>query len=247
MWSPGAPLARGIRVLLRSVVTVYNVIVLTRRRRTATIRGPMPTALDEIKQLAAKPTDISSHLERLYETAIEVSPNVIVELGVRTGASTFALGRAAETVGAYLISVDIEDCSSVSDYERWIFVQADDVELGNGFRSWAQSNGLPQSVDVLFIDTSHLLNHTRAELAAWRPHLSSRGVMMLHDTNLRTIYRRSDGTLGVGWNNRRGVIQALEEEFGFELDETKPARLKTDGWVLDHWPECNGLTVMRRM
>ena len=77
-----------------------------------------------------------------------------------------------------------------------------------------------QPVDVLFIDTSHLYEHTVKEIEAWFPLLAPNALVMFHDTNLRPNYTRQNGTCGVGWDNDRGVIRAIEEYLGETLDET---------------------------
>ena len=43
---------------------------------------------------------------------------------------------------------------------------------------------LPLEVDVLFIDTSHLYEHTLQELHAFMPRVAPGGVGLFHDTDL---------------------------------------------------------------
>jgi hypothetical protein len=73
--------------------------------------------------------------------------------------------------------------------------------------------GLGTTVDLLFIDTSHLYEDTVRELAAWAPLMSEKGAIILHDTNLSPSrsYLRKDGSLGEGWDNQRGVVRAVQE------------------------------------
>jgi hypothetical protein len=99
---------------------------------------------------------------------------------------------------------------------------------------------------VLFIDTTHLYEHTVEELRAWTPLLSPHCKLILHDTNLRTIMRRADGTLWLAWNNQRGVIRAVEELLGITLDERKPLVTAAPPWSIRHWAYSNGLTVLER-
>lgn len=204
-------------------------------------------ALKEIRLRSLRSTDIASHLEEIFRVADAAAPRVIVELGVRQGESTFALERAARHNNAYLVSVDVEDCMESSGYERWIFIQSDDVEFAKSYPDWAFERGLQPTLDVLFIDTSHLYEHTKAEIQAWFPLLSERGVVLLHDTNLRRIYRRHDWTIGSGWDNQRGVVRALEDFFGARFNERRAFELDLDGWRLSHRPLCNGLTVLHRL
>ncbi|HXL05827.1 MAG TPA: class I SAM-dependent methyltransferase, partial [Gemmatimonadales bacterium] len=182
--------------LLDLGVRAYNALIERRRRPPA----DAPDAdLRAIRARAAVGTDISSHLEALYVAGLAAHPRLIVELGVRGGESTFVFERVARRSGADLVSVDIADCANVSRYERWHWVQEDDVRLGRRFRGWCEQRGLEPLVDVLFVDTSHVYDHTRAEMDAWFPHLSGRAVALFHDTNMKKVFRRRDGTLGLGW------------------------------------------------
>src|SRR5947207_2894207 len=121
--------------------------------RSSSCNTPDPD-LRAIRARAAVGTDISSHLEALYVAGLAAHPRLIVELGVRGGESTFVFERVARRAGADLVSVDIADCSTVSRYERWHWVQDDDVRLGGQFRSWCAEHGLEPLVDVLFVDTN---------------------------------------------------------------------------------------------
>ena len=229
--------------LLDLGVRAYNALIARGRRPPPDSPDP---DLRAIRARAAVGTDISSHLEALYVAGLAAHPRLIVELGVRGGESTFVFERVARRAGADLVSVDIADCSTVSRYERWHWVQDDDVRLGGQFRSWCAEHGLEPLVDVLFVDTSHVYDHTCAEIAAWFPHLSARAVALFHDTNLKKLFRRRDGTLGLGWNNHRGVVRALEDVLGIRIDERRAFTGAAGPWRVTHDPICNGLTMLQR-
>src|SRR5882762_2856468 len=173
---------------LSTICGVYNQLIGT---RDVPVRAPgTPAELWEIQQrAAARRTDISDHLTTLFTEALAAHPRLIVELGVRGGESTFAFERAAGLSGAYLLSVDIEDCGVPCSYAKWSFVKQDDVAFADEFAGWCGSHNLSPLIDVLFIDTSHLYEHTREELRVWLPFLFPRGRIILHDTNLTKIYR----------------------------------------------------------
>jgi hypothetical protein len=232
-------LDRGIRA--------YNAVVRVLRRA---LRMRLPHAADadieDIRATAAVGSDISSHLEPLFIEGLKAHPKVIVELGVRGGESTRVFERLARRCGADLVSVDIVDCGKLSQYKRWHFVQEDDVAFAARFRRWCREAGLEPRIDVLFVDTSHTYDHTLAEISAWFPHLSARAVVMFHDTNMGTIFRRRDWTLGRGWDNDRGVVRALETVLGISIAEGRSYEGDAGGWHITHDPVCNGLTVLRR-
>lgn len=231
-------------VLLRRGIEAYNRGILAFPRRPP---GPeIPEDLREILQRARTPTDISHHLPALFREAVEAEPRLIVELGTRGGDSTFVFERAARRTGATVVSVDVDDCSGVSRFERWIFVQEDDLAFAARFPAWCAERGLPQVVDLLFVDTTHAYEQTRAELEAWMPHLAPRGRALFHDSNMGGLYRRGDGTLGLAGDMGRGVARALHEYLGGTFDERRRFEGRVGSFHVRHDPLCNGLTVLVR-
>lgn len=214
-------------------------------------RPPLQGATPEVQEIGERAaqgyTDISDHLMTLYAEALSVNPRLIVELGVRGGESTFAFERAARLSGAHLLSVDLEDCTVQSSYPKWSFVKQDDTIFATQFADWCSSKKIAPDIDVLFIDTSHLYQHTLEELRLWMPYLSAKGKMILHDTNMKKIYRRADRSLGLGWDNARGVIRALEETLGVRFNEAHDFVTVAKGWLIRHWAHCNGLTVLEKL
>ena len=192
-------------------------------------------------------TDISDHLVRLYTSALSVSPRLIVELGVRTGESTNVLARVARRCGSRLVSVDIDDCAHVCNLPGWLFNKTDDIDFARRFPVWAREKGFSPIIDFLFIDTSHIYEHTVAEIEHWFPFVRENGKIAFHDTNQRRIYWRRDGSVGIGWNNARGVIAAIEHHLGVKLDERSDFVEHVPGWLIEHEACCSGFTVMTRL
>lgn len=210
---------------------------------------PSPLGFSEegvaVLERALKPSDINDHLLTLLAAAIETNPRLIVELGVRRGESTYALAKAAVQNDSYLVSVDIADCSQVCTGPKWHFVLRDDVAFAGEFDQWTKERGIPSEIDFLFIDTSHLYDHTVAELKSWLPLMKKGGKVGLHDSNQHEWFARRDGTLCRGWKND-GVIRAIKECLGVQFDENKNFVGVTPEWLIHHYPECNGLTLLTR-
>jgi hypothetical protein len=158
-----------------------------------------------------------------------------------------AVARLAQS---RVLSVDIEDCRSL-DLEqgvRWDFVQSDDVTFAAEFPCWCLQHEITPKANVLFIDTSHRYEHTISELVAWIPHLADDGVLILHDTNMGAVtYARLDGSVGLGWNNQRGVIRAVEEFLGTRYEENRFFTDLRHGFLILHYPFCIGLTILKRI
>jgi len=202
--------------------------------------------LDEIKRKALVRTDVNDHLVTLFAESVSMAPRTIVELGVRDGESTFVMERVAGLFGSKLVSVDVEDCISSCSYEKWYFVRSDDVEFADRFEAWCTESGVDSKIDVLMVDTSHLYDHTVREIECWFPFLADRAKVFFHDTNLREVYKRRDGSIGTAWNNERGVIRALEDYFSTTFDENEDFVDYRDGWLIKHHAVCNGLTVLEK-
>lgn len=203
--------------------------------------------LNEIRKFAKKKTDISDHLELFFAEALTFKPKTIVEMGVRGGDSTFVLERVAKLCNSSLLSIDIEDCSDSSTYENWKFVQMDDLKFAKKYPEWCKENNVAPEIDVLFIDTSHFYEHTVLEIEYWFPYLSENCKVFFHDTNMEEVYKRKDGSIGFGWDNQRGVIQAIEEYLGTKYNEKHDFIDVRSNWVVKHHAICNGFTIMERI
>jgi hypothetical protein len=231
--------------LLLAYRDVHNAL-WARPGKAAEDPGTLPE-LREVIRHGAERTDFSDHLVTLFTEGMGCRPRLIVELGTRGGESTFVFERVARLCGAVLLSVDIEDCLQASAYPDWNFVKSDDVAFARKFPGWCRKKKIKPEIDLLFIDTSHRYEHTREEIRAWFPHVAAAGKVIFHDTHMGYFYRRADNSLDIGWDNQRGVIRAVEEHFHCRWDETKPFVDARAGWLIRHWPNCSGLTVLDRL
>jgi cephalosporin hydroxylase len=203
--------------------------------------------LDEIIKLSCERSDINDHLTTLFLESVSLRPKLIVELGVRKGVSTFVFERVASLFNSILVSIDIMECSTVSNYKNWFFIQEDDIVFGNEFQMWCKNRGFDHNIDILFIDTSHLLDHTLAELNTYIPLLSKHAKVFLHDTNIDGYYFRKDYSIGKGWDNNRGVIRALEIYFNKDFNEKADFIDFISPFLIKHHHICCGLTMLEKL
>jgi predicted O-methyltransferase YrrM len=133
-----------------------------------------------IEAMRAPPSDTSHHLPTLSLLVTEFGLRNVVELGVRTGVSTLALLEAAAAQGGSVLSVDVEPCAEARERvddaglgERWRFVQMSDLDMPD--------EGIPDPIDLLFVDTTHLYDHTLAELEKYGARLRAGSWVALHD------------------------------------------------------------------
>jgi cephalosporin hydroxylase len=212
----------------------------------STLEGALTKELEAVRKRSAREMDICDHLETIFLECLNMQLGLIVELGVGDGESTFVLERVARLWKAKLISVDIADCRKVSSYHQRIFVQKDDIEFAQQFNNFCKVNNMDSQIDILFIDTSHLYDHTVQEIRSWFPFLASRSNVIFHDTNMKEVFHRKNGSTGRGWNNERGVIRAIEGYFSRPFNEEADFAEIVDGWFMRHYAHCNGLMIMER-
>lgn len=159
----------------------------------------------------------SECLTLLAMLVTEFALQQIVELGTGSGNSTIALLEAARLVGGRVLSIDVEPCDAARKRihsfgldSDWHFVQADVLEL--------EESRIPDSIDLLFIDTSHLYTQTSAELRRFLPRVRPDGWVALTE---------SASSAGV----TRALLEAMESL-------SRPARFYP-------FPHRNGLSLLR--
>lgn len=124
--------------------------------------------------------DIQAHLENLTDYVVAIDATRVVELGVRTGNSTTALLAGVEQTDGRLWSVDVAEHKApdaVAKHPRWTFTQGDSIDPHTfGYLPFT-------AIDLLFIDTSHTLEQTTAELAMYGNLVRQDGLVVLHDAD----------------------------------------------------------------
>ena len=107
---------------------------------------------------------------------IENIPKIqILELGVHQGNSTKLFLETCNLNKGHLISVDIVDCSNVSNDPNWEFIHSsdDDFELIN--------KRIKASLDVIFIDSLHETSHVKKVLFNYFEFLKVGGICIIDD------------------------------------------------------------------
>jgi len=112
---------------------------------------------------------------------------IIVETGLGQGNSTIIFLEACRFLGdckLYTFEININKEDTLPARKRiselglepwWTLVEKDSVQAG---REWNH-----EKIDVLFLDSHHSYEHVKAELEAFKPHLSEKAVILCHDTN----------------------------------------------------------------
>jgi len=98
----------------------------------------------------------------------------ILELGVRKGNSTNLFLKICNKNNGRLISVDIEDCSNLSNDKRWTFIHSrdDNYNLIDTFI---------KKLDLIFIDSLHEPNHVKKVFYHYYKKLKKNGICIVDD------------------------------------------------------------------
>ena len=209
-------------------------------------------ALIDVSYLGANPkSDISEHLNLLYFYLHSAKPRNILELGTRGGESTKVLEKYCREMNIVGKSFDLDAAPDwLMNSKNWKHFVGDDIHLGATLTStqmWPDGSEFTQ-LDFIFLDTSHEYSHTKEELEIYIPLLKNGiGAIAFHDTNLTSSPTiRLDGTVGFGWDNKRGVARAIEEYFGFKfVEESLQVQSISNGeFLFYHQPWCNGFSVL---
>lgn len=121
-------------------------------------------------------SDISYHFDTFNRLIEEHDVRWIIELGTRDGHSTSCfLVRAMQRAG-HVWSVDINP-NGLVPRRGWTMIVGNDLDPD-------VFSQLPDSCDLLFIDTSHAYDHTVLELSMYGPKVRPGGLILLHDTAL---------------------------------------------------------------
>ena len=200
---------------------------------------------------ATSETDISDHLNFLHFILNSTKPREILELGTRGGESTRVIEQYCRQQNILGRSIDLANCPIwLTRSAHWSHFAGNDLILGQNLldtKLWPDGKKL-SFLDFIFLDTSHLYQHTLDELKIFVPMLKDDGYLVLHDTNLFAgPSRKLSGRINSGWDNKRGVTRALEDFFEIKLNERTFHTLTNQGKIshLIHMPWSNGLTVIQ--
>ena len=159
---------------------------------------------------------VASQLLKMHsEVSSRKSPTVL-ELGVDRGQSTKVfLNAIDDKPSAHLISVDIRDCSNVSDSNSWTFIKMDSTDVDGIIKA---APLLEKGIDVIYIDSLHTPEHVFKEIYGWFPFLKKEGVIFFDDIDSNPYLKgqRKDN-VGIEYSNRR-ILELIESIFVSNID-----------------------------
>ena len=111
----------------------------------------------------------------LFNELVNISKPVFLEFGVRNGVSTKKFLDLCEKNNGVLYSVDIEDCSSVSNSNKWKFIKSRDDNFEY------LKNFLPKKFDAILIDSFHNAKHVKKIIFHYFKYLKVESYMFIDD------------------------------------------------------------------
>ena len=173
---------------------------------------------EEYDRLCHTPSDIYEHLPRFVQLCRQLQAQHVIELGTRSGVSTIAWLYGLKVTGGRLTSVDIDAKPDLGDWPHWTFIQGDDLA--------PEVVASLDVADIVFIDTSHVYEHTLREFHIYRYLVRPGGVIACHDTQL-------EHPLDAPRHPRFPGPTAIEEF------------VSAEGLTWTDDPACNGLGVIQ--
>ncbi len=127
----------------------------------------------------------------------KIRPSMVAELGTYSGNSYFAFCQAAKDLKiqtkCFAIDTWMGDIH-VGDYSEAIFERVREINQGE-FETFSSllrmpfDKALPRfkdgSIDLLHIDGTHTYEAIKHDFESWLPKMSGRGIILLHDTQVR--------------------------------------------------------------
>lgn len=162
------------------------------------------TLREHYEQLCRTPSDIVGHLPRFVDLVTVLNAQHVIELGSRSGVSTVAWLYALAGTGGRLTSIDLDVAPDIGAHEHWTHIQGDDLN--------PEIIANLEPAEIVFIDTSHLYEHTVQELNIYRWLVKPGGVLVLHDTMLPT----PEGAPARPLYPVRKAVEEFVQEQGYE-------------------------------
>ena len=122
----------------------------------------------------------------LFPIIREIDNPIILELGVQKGRSTKKFLDICKKNNGKLFSIDVDDCSDVTNDKIWHFYKTRDDNF-----EFIKSK-IPKKIDILFIDTLHEANHVRKLINEYYPLVKKGGFIFIDDISHLPYLKNKD-------------------------------------------------------
>ncbi len=184
--------------------------------------------------------DLGPNKQRLIEVASTALPDdVLVDLGVRYGASSAAMLFATLDQGCKVIGVDPDRQMFGYHIPRYTYLQTDSVSA---------AEQIPAPIYLCFFDTLHIKQQVMAELFHYWPKIRVGGWAVFHDSEWG---EKRDHYLGQDWPP---VMDGIEAFFGYPISKVPkllPSELgaygRTRNFTFEHYSDSYGMTFIQKL
>ena len=138
--------------------------------------------------------NIENHIDLMIDFLLEKKNPIILEFGVERGSSTKKFLDFVEKNSGKVFSVDIRDCSNVSNSKSWKFLKSNDLNVDYILDQFDEikKNG----VDLIFIDSYHEAKHVQKLMSYYFAYLKQDGAIFVDDVDsLPLRLKKKYGTL----------------------------------------------------
>ena len=141
--------------------------------------------------------------ENLFKNIKNINKPNILELGVQKGRSTLKFIEICKKQEGKLFSVDIDDCSNVSNDPVWKFIKTRDDNFDH------IKNIIPEKLDVIFIDTLHEAKHVKKIIYNYYDLLKKGGFIFVDDISHLPYIENKKSSFYCEINNRETFNELL--------------------------------------
>tara|TARA_Y100000591_G_C21591064_1_gene573166 strand:- start:3 stop:638 length:636 start_codon:yes stop_codon:yes gene_type:complete len=173
-----------------------------------------------------------------YENKIDYIVNLvkdlkninILELGVREGISSKKFLEICNQNNGKLVSIDIDDCSKVSNDKRWTFIHSSDDNFE------IVDKEINSKLDLIYIDSYHEPNHVEKVFNHYYNYLKIGGICVIDDISwlpyCKNEYRDNEYSEMINKSIFKKILEIYNQN--------------KDKFSLEFYFEGSGLAIIRK-
>ena len=173
-----------------------------------------------------------------YENKIDYIVNLvkdfkninILELGVREGISTKKFLEICNQNNGKLVSIDIDNCSKVSNDKRWTFIHSSDDNFE------IVDKEINSKLDLIYIDSYHEPNHVEKVFNHYYNYLKISGICVIDDISwlpyCKNEYRDNEYSEMINKSIFKKILEIYNQN--------------KDKFLLEFYFEGSGLAIIRK-
>ena len=147
---------------------------------------------------------------------------IILELGVNRGGSTAKFLKYINDNGGELYSIDIKDCSKITNDElfknvktnNWKFLKSNDLNIEYILEKFPL---LKNGIDVLYVDSYHDETHVKKTLEKWFIYIKKNGYIFFDDTESLNYRKSKNFTISVNNDAINNFVKEFYDNNSFQL------------------------------